>query len=197
MPRLTHSVRRAAAAIRAGRVVGYPTETVYGIGALALSEKTVRSVITLKGTAAKPMSLAVSSLAMIDAVAHVPDAALVRTLLPGPYTVLLPKKDVVPPLLTAGSACVGIRYPAHSVACDLIDAVGEPITSTSANLTGDPPATRAGDIALDVACVLDGGTASLGPSTVVDLVHRTVIRRGAGYDSLERAGLLRTRRRGR
>ncbi len=191
MARLTRNVKRAAAAIRTGRVIAYPTETVYGVGALALSEKTVRKVIALKERPSRPISIAVSSFDMIDAVAYVCDDTLLRKLLPGPYTVLLPKKDIIPPILTADSSRVGIRYPAHNIACELIDAVGHPITSTSANLTGAPPATRADDVTLDVACVLDGGTASLGPSTVLDLVNHTVIRRGAGYDYVERAGMLR------
>ncbi|MDD1720698.1 MAG: threonylcarbamoyl-AMP synthase [Euryarchaeota archaeon] len=190
MPRLINNVQSAAAAIRAGGVVVYPTETVYGIGALALNEKTVRKVIALKRIPSKPISMAVSSLEMIDTVAYIHDDDLLHKLLPGPFTVLLPKKDVVPLILTAGSLCVGIRYPAHDMACQLINEVGEPITSTSANLTGDPPATRAEDVILDVDCILEGGTASLGPSTVVDLVNHTVIRRGAGYESIERAGLL-------
>ncbi|MGZ4933172.1 MAG: L-threonylcarbamoyladenylate synthase [Halobacteriota archaeon] len=197
MPRLTNNVQSAAAAIRAGGVVVYPTETVYGIGALALNEKTVRKVVALKKMPLKPISMAVSSLEMIDTVAYVHDVDLLHKLLPGPFTVLLPKKDIVPRTLTAGSACVGIRYPAHDVACQLIDAVGEPITSTSANLTADPPATRAEDVILSVDCVLEADTASFGPSTVVDLVNYTVIRRGAGYEYVERADLLRKSRRGR
>ncbi len=195
MPRRIHDVKTAAAVIRAGGVVAYPTETVYGVGALALDEEAVRKVIALKKMPSKPISMAVSSLAMIDSVAYVQDTPLLQRLLPGPFTVLLPKRDVVPSILTAGSICVGIRYPAHDVACELIDAVGEPITSTSANLTGDPPATQAKDVALDVSCVLEGGTASLGPSTVIDLVNHTVLRRGARCEYIERAGLLRKSRR--
>lgn len=197
MPMLINNVQSAAATIRAGGVIAYPTETVYGVGALALNEKAVRKVIALKKMPSKPISVAVSSLEMIDAVAYVHDDTLLRKLLPGPFTVLLRKKDIVPRVLTAGSVCVGIRYPAHDMACQLINEVGGPITATSANLTGDPPATRAEDVTLDVDCVLEGGTASFGPSTVVDLVNHTVIRRGAGYEYIERAGLLHKSRRSR
>ncbi len=190
MPRFTEDVEGAAAVIKAGGLVVYPTETVYGIGALALKEQTVQKVISLKQMRSKPISVAVSSFEMIDAVAYVRDDTLLHKLLPGPFTVLLPKKDVVPSILTAGSACVGIRYPTHVRACQLIREVGEPITSTSANLTGDPPATSAKDVTLDVDCILEGGTASLGPSTVIDLVNHTVIRHGAGFEYLERSDLL-------
>ncbi len=194
MYRAISNVETAAAAIRAGGLVAYPTETVYGIGALALNEQTVRKVVALKKMRSKPISIAVSSFEMIDTVAYMRDEDLLQKLLPGPFTVLLPKKDIVPRIVTAGSACVGIRYPAHATACQLISEVGEPITSTSANLTGAPPATRAGDVTLDVDCVLEGNTASLGPSTIIDLVNHTVLRRGAGFEYIERAGLLQKSR---
>ena len=87
-------------------------------------------------------------------------------------------------MLTAGAHLVGIRFPSHKVARALIDSVGAPITSTSANVTSAQPATSARDVNISVSCVIDGGKAILGPSTVVDLVNRVVVRRGAGYDFL-------------
>lgn len=197
MPRLTNSVESAASTIRGGGIVAYPTETVYGVGALALKEKTVQKVIALKKMPSKPISIAVSSLEMINTVAYVYDDELLRKLLPGPFTVLLPKRAIVPQILTAGSIYVGVRLPAHEMARQLINEVGEPITSTSANLSGNPPATHAEDVALDVDCVLEGGTAPFGPSTVVDLTDHTVIRKGAGYEYIARAGLLRKSRHNR
>ena len=190
--KVTRSVQGAANAIKARKVVAYPTETVYGVGALALQESTVRKVIALKRMAlVKPISLAVSRFDMIEAVAHIDDAPLLQTLLPGPVTVLLRKKDVVPDVLTAGANLVGIRFPSHVVTRALIDAVGAPITSTSANVTGAPPAMCAEDVKIGVDCVLQGGKATLGPSTVVDLVNYVVVRRGAGFDTLyERTGIL-------
>lgn len=182
--RVTRCVEDAARIIRAGGIVAYPTETVYGVGALALEESTVRKVIVLKQMASKPISLAVSNFEMLRAVAHVQDVDLLRQLLPGPVTVLLRKKNVVPDILTAGANQVGIRLPLHPVAKELIDFVGTPITSTSANVTGAEPAARAEDVSIDVSCILDGGEATLGPSTVVDLVNRTVVRRGAEYESV-------------
>jgi len=189
--KVTRSVQGAANAIKARRVVAYPTETVYGVGALALQESTVRKVIALKRMASKPISLAVSRFDMIEAVAHIDDAPLLQTLLPGPVTVLLRKKDVVPDVLTAGANLVGIRFPSHVVTRALIDSVGAPITSTSANVTGAPPAMCAEEVKIGVDCVLQGGKATLGPSTVVDLVNYVVVRRGAGFDTLyERTGIL-------
>jgi L-threonylcarbamoyladenylate synthase len=183
--RITKSIQGAANAIRAGGIVAYPTETVYGIGALALKESTVKKVIALKQMASsKPISLAVSKFGMIEAIAYVEDVDLLHQLLPGPITVLLRKKDIVPDILTAGANLVGIRFPSHKVARALIDFVGAPITSTSANVTGTQPAMRAKDVNIRVGCVLEGGKATLGPSTVVDLVNRVVVRRGAGYDTV-------------
>lgn len=192
MVTFTRDVRSAAAVIKAGGVVAYPTETVYGIGALALHESAVHKVIALKKMTLKPISLAVSSFDMIDAVAHVEDADLLRRLLPGPVTVLLRKRHNVPDILTAGSPLVGIRYPSHPLACALVQLVEAPITSTSANVTRGQPAMRAEDITIDVDYVLHGEGVCLGPSTVVDLIDRVVVRKGAGYDAvLETMGVLR------
>lgn len=181
--RITRSIKGAADAVKAGGIVAYPTETVYGVGALALKKSTVEKVIALKQMASiKPISLAVSNFNMLEAVAFVEDVDLLNQLLPGPITVLLRKKDIVPDILTAGASLVGIRFPSHKVTRALIDSVGAPITSTSANVTSAQPAKSARDVKISVSCVLDGGKAILGPSTVVDLVNRVVVRRGAGYD---------------
>jgi L-threonylcarbamoyladenylate synthase len=178
-------VEDAAHVIQAGGIVAYPTETVYGIGALALEESSVRKVIAVKHMALKPISLAVSNFEMLRAVAHAQHIDLLHQLLPGPVTVLLQKKNVVPDLLTAGSNQVGIRLPLHPVAKELIDFVGAPITSTSANVTGSKPAARAADVSIGVDCILDGGEATLGPSTVVDLINNgKVVRRGAEYERI-------------
>jgi L-threonylcarbamoyladenylate synthase len=183
--RITTSTKVAANAIKAGKIVAYPTETVYGLGALALEKSTVEKVIALKQmTLVKPISLAVSNFSMLETVAFEEDVDLLHQLLPGPITVLLRKKDIVPDMLTAGAHLVGIRFPSHKVARALIDSVGAPITSTSANVTSAQPATSARDVNISVSCVIDGGKAILGPSTVVDLVNRVVVRRGAGYDFL-------------
>jgi L-threonylcarbamoyladenylate synthase len=181
--RITRSIKGAADAVKAGGMVAYPTETVYGVGALALKKSTVEKVIALKQMASmKPISLAVSNFNMLETVAFIEDVDLLHQLLPGPITVLLRKKDIVPDILTAGAHLVGIRFPSHKVARALIDSVGAPITSTSANVTSAQPAKSARDVKIRVSCVLDGGKAILGPSTVVDLVNQVVVRRGAGYD---------------
>lgn len=178
----TKDVNTAADIIRSGGVVAYPTETVYGVGALALHEPTVAKVIALKRMKAKPISLAVSSFKMIEEVAFIHDSNVLKNLLPGPITVILRKREVVPDILTAGSQLVGIRYPSHKTAQLLITTVGSPITSTSANITNFEAPMNARDINLNVDCILDGGSSLYGPSTVVDLVNNIIVRKGAGYE---------------
>ncbi|MEA1944485.1 MAG: L-threonylcarbamoyladenylate synthase [Euryarchaeota archaeon] len=182
----TADIRIAAEIIRRGGVVIYPTETVYGIGADALSEPAVRRAFAIKKRSLA-MSLAVSSYKMIEDVA-ICDMAMIRKLLPGPVTVILKKKPVVPDILTAGSDKVGIRYPDHEISLRLIDLAGTPITSTSANRSGEPPAREVCEISRavlhDVDYVIDGGRCRYGvASTVIDLVEMRVLRKGAGYQA--------------
>ena len=170
----------------------YPTETVYGIGADALVRTAVRKVFAIKKRSSL-ISLAVSGYGMIEDVSFcgADTMELIRKLLPGPVTVILKKKPVVPDILTAGSDRVGIRHPDHEITIRLIDLSGTPVTSTSANLPGEPPAREVCEISTDVLdgadCVIDGGRCEYGvASTVVDLVDRKVLRKGAGYEQAAR-----------
>ena len=182
-------IANAARLIIGGGVIVYPTETVYGLGANALDEQAVLRVFQIKKRPLNmPISLAISSFEMLDKVAEVnrEDRALLERLLPGPVSVLVRKKDVVPGILTAGSPLVGIRFPDHEMAQKIIDGAG-PITSTSANRTGSPsPASAAGvaqEIAERVDLVVDGGKCRYAKeSTLLDLEKRQVIRPGAGLE---------------
>lgn len=185
-------IHTAAKIIRDRGVVIYPTETVYGIGADALVRTAVKKVFAIKKRAS-PVSLAVSSYGMIEdvSVCDTGTMELIRKLLPGPITVVLKKKPVVPDILTAGSDRVGIRYPDHEITIRLIDLSGTPVTSTSANLPGEPPAREVCEISTDVLggadCVLDGGRCVYGvASTVVDLVDMQILRKGVGYERVAR-----------
>jgi len=185
-------IHTAAKIIRDRGVVIYPTETVYGIGADALVRTAVKKVFAIKKRAS-PVSLAVSGYGMIEdvSVCDADTMELIRKLLPGPITVILKKKPVVPDILTAGSDRVGIRYPDHEITIRLIDLSGTPVTSTSANLPGEPPAREVCEINEDVLdgadCVIDGGRCAYGvASTVVDLVEMQILRKGAGYEQAAR-----------
>ena len=189
--RCAEDVKIAVGIVKSGGVIAYPTETVYGVGALALQEPSIKKVIALKRMGPKPISLAVSNFKMIKEVAFVDDFDILKDLLPGPVTVILRKRKVVPDILTSGSHFVGVRYPSHKIARLLITKVGAPITSTSANITSFEAPMSAQDVTLSVDYILDGGTSVFGPSTVVDLVNKMILRRGAGYERIvEKTGIL-------
>src|SRR5512136_1841184 len=121
----------AARTIIGGGVVVYPTETVYGLGACALDEQAILRVYQIKKRPlSMPIFLAVSSFDMLESVVTVEpkDMGILEQLMPGPISVLVPKRDIVPNVLTAGSSLVGVRFPDHETALRIIDAAG-PITS--------------------------------------------------------------------
>ena len=175
---------RAAEAIREGRLVVYPTETVYGLGADALEEGCVERVFEAKGRdRGDPLSLAVPTveraLAYVEATAR--ERAFMRAFLPGPITVVTAKRDVVPDALTGERPRVGVRVPDHAVAQALLSAVA-PITATSANVSGSPSATAVDDldpaIRETAAVIIDGGKTTGTASTVVDVEADVIHREG-------------------
>lgn len=176
--------------IRDGGLVIYPTETVYGLGANALDARAVERVFEVKGRSrSKPVSLAVATVAAIDEYARLTprERAFCDRFLPGPVTVLLERRDVVPDVLVAGRDRVGVRVPDHDVARELARRAG-PITATSANRSGQPSARRVEEIApavREAALVVDGGQTAGTESTVVDVSAAEVVRRGAQADAIE------------
>ncbi len=186
------AIDRAAAAIRAGALVVYPTETVYGLGADALSPEAIERAFETKGRARdRPLSMAVPDVAAAEGYTRLTDRerAFAERFLPGPVTVVAERGPEIPDELTGGRERVGIRIPDHPVALALLAEVA-PITATSANLSGDPNARRVVD--LDPAVerrsdvVLDGGSLTGTESTVVDVEMREIHRRGALADEIER-----------
>ena len=184
------ALHEAAAVLRAGGLVAFPTETFYGLGAAALDPGAVRRVFEIKGRPDdKPVLVLVDSVAMLDAVAlEVPPRA--RTLMaahwPGALTLVFRARSEVPAEVTAGTGTVGVRLSAHAVARALVTALGQPITAPSANPSGStPPTTGAAVLAhfggrLDM--LLDGGATTGGePSTVLDVTvdPPRVVRAGA------------------
>jgi L-threonylcarbamoyladenylate synthase len=184
------ALHEAAAVLRAGGLVAFPTETFYGLGAAALDPGAVRRVFEIKGRPdGKPVLVLVDSVAMLDAVAlEVPPRA--RTLMaahwPGALTLVFRARSEVPAEVTAGTGTVGVRLSAHAVARALVTALGQPITAPSANPSGStPPTTGAAVLAhfggrLDL--LLDGGATTGGePSTVLDVTvdPPRVVRAGA------------------
>jgi L-threonylcarbamoyladenylate synthase len=175
---LINEVARAAALIRAGELVAFPTETVYGLGANALDPAAIEKIYVAKGRPpSSPLIVHVASIEMARSlVREWPERAekLVRKFWPGPLTLVLPKKPHVPDRLTAGLDTVGIRMPAHPIAQALIRESGVPIAAPSANPFTQLSPTTAQHVrhALGghVAMVLDGGPSKVGiESTVLSL----------------------------
>jgi L-threonylcarbamoyladenylate synthase len=171
-------IQAAAELIRQGRLVAFPTETVYGLGANALDPAAVARIYEAKGRpAASPLIVHVASIEMARSVAAAwPETAeaLAGRYWPGPLTLVLPKQARVPDVVTAGLATVGIRVPAHPVALALIRLAGVPVAAPSANrFSGLSPTTAAhvrDSLGSAVDLILDGGPTDVGiESTVLSL----------------------------
>jgi L-threonylcarbamoyladenylate synthase len=173
MPNL--SVSEAASRIRSGGLVAFPTETVYGLGANALDAAAVAKIYELKGRpATSPLIVHISSIEMArEVVAEWPRLAdeLAKKYWPGPLTLVLPKKPVVPDIVTAGLGTVGVRMPKHPIALELIEKAGVPIAAPSANRFSELSPTTAEHVRAafgESVGVLDGGPSQVGiESTVV------------------------------
>ncbi len=182
---MVQRLEAAATAIRDGRLVVYPTETVYGLGADALDPAAITRVYEAKQRArSNPLSLAVphQSAAREYLRASLKTREFMNEFLPGPVTVVGERASSIPDILTAGRDRVGIRIPDHELALALLERVA-PITATSANISGrdsiqDPSALDM-ELRDKVAVVLDGGVTSGTASTVVDPDRGVIHRRGA------------------
>jgi L-threonylcarbamoyladenylate synthase len=169
------AIERAASLIRAGRLVAYPTETVYGLGANALDAQAVERIFVAKGRPrTSPLIVHIDSLQMARGlVSEWPPAAevLARRYWPGPLTLVLPKSPLIPDIVTAGLPTVGLRMPDHPLALELIRASGVPIAAPSANRFTELSPTLASHVNESLAdFVLDGGPARVGiESTVISL----------------------------
>ena len=176
-------VDHAASLIRAGRLVAFPTETVYGLGANALDAAAVERIFTAKNRPhSSPLIVHVDSIGMARSLAaRWPDAAetLARRYWPGPLTLVVPKRPEIPGVVTAGLPTVGLRMPAHPLALQLIRAAGVPIAAPSANRFTELSPTAAGHVPESLAeYVLDGGAACVGiESTVLSLVDAPLLLR--------------------
>lgn len=177
-------------AVNAGELVVYPTETVYGLGANALEMAAIERVFAAKKRPrSKPLSMAVPDVETARRYVSMTEreVAFASEFLPGPVTLVVERRDVVPDALTAGRERVGIRVPDHDIARALAET--GPVTATSANVSGRPGARRIDDVderVLDAATVvLDDGETPGGGSTVVDVTAEIVHRRGADVEAVE------------
>lgn len=165
--------------LKNGKLVVFPTETVYGLGANALLEEAVSGIFTAKGRASdNPLIAHISSLDMLDklvtAVSSI-EKLLMDKFWPGPLTIVLPKKEEVPYNVTAGLETVGVRMPSNKIAQKLIEYAGIPVAAPSANISGKPSGTNIEDIKEElwgrVDYVIDTGMTDIGvESTVVQVI---------------------------
>jgi L-threonylcarbamoyladenylate synthase len=168
---------RAGQLIKRGEIVAFPTETVYGLGANAFDVEACKKIYAAKERPAdKPLTLHVATFEMIEQIAEINLAAekLIEKFLPGPLTIILPKKNIVPDFVTCNSKSVGVRFPNNAVAQKFIKIAGVPIAAPSANISGKNPPTTAQEVFDNlsgrVEIILDGGKCAVGiSSTIVDI----------------------------
>jgi L-threonylcarbamoyladenylate synthase len=172
------AIHEAAALIRAGELVAFPTETVYGLGANATDANAVAKIFAAKGRPANdPIIVHVADRAQLPAVASdIPATAdlLIRIFMPGPLTLVLSRSAAISPTVSAGKPTVGVRIPAHPIAHALMVAAGMPIAAPSANRFAHTSPTTAQHVYNDlngkIPLILDGGSTPVGvESSIVDL----------------------------
>lgn len=173
-------IKETAEKIKKGGIVVFPTETVYGIGTNALNAEAVKKLYQIKERPLnKPISLLVNSIEMIEKIAKdisEIEYKIIKRFFPGPLTIILNKKDIVPNIVTSNQKTVGIRMPENEIALKLIEYAGIPLATPSANISGKPSGTEIKDIIKElgekVDCYIDGGKSKLGlASTIVQVVN--------------------------
>ena len=171
----------AANIIKSGGLVAIPTETVYGLGANGLSEEAVIKIFEAKGRPQdNPLILHIAGAEQIEQFAHhIPQAAydLAEKFWPGPLTIILPARDLIPKRTTGGLDTVGLRCPDCDITREIIRMSGVPIAAPSANISGKPSTTTAEHVRHDhdgrIDAIVDGGACRVGvESTIVDLTER-------------------------
>jgi len=181
-------IEKAIRILRRGGLVIYPTDTVYGLGCDPLNENAVRRVYEVKERRDKPLPILVSDIKAAKNIAYVDSVAekVMKHFWPGPLTIVLKAKPILPTIVTLGSSKVGIRMPNHVIPILLAKGIGGIIIGTSANITGRL-APRTAQEAVNqlrskgIDLVLDSGPTPGGiPSTVIDITHKppTLIRKG-------------------
>lgn len=182
-------LKQAAELIKQGKIVVFPTETVYGIGTNGLNANAVKKLYEVKKRPInKPISLLVSDIKMVEQIAKditEIEYKIMEKFFPGPLTIILKKKDIVPNIVTAGQDTVGVRMPSGEIARKLVEIAGVPIAAPSANISGEPSGTNLQEIKKhlkeNVDYFIDGGESELGiASTIVQVVNGeiTILRQG-------------------
>lgn len=173
----------AAQYISDGKLVLFPTETVYGIGANGMDDSAVKKIFVAKNRAQdNPLILHIANIEMIDKITDnitELEKKIIHIFFPGPLTIILKKKNTIPDSVTAGLDTVGVRMPSNIIARDLIELSGTPIAAPSANISGKPSGTNIQDIFQElndkVDYILDGGDTKIGlESTVIRVIDNKI-----------------------
>ena len=173
-----NEIDQAAVLLREGGLVGIPTETVYGLGANGLNEQAVKNIFAAKGRPQdNPLILHIPDVSWLEQYCKdIPLTAyqLAEAYWPGPMTMILYHKELVPDAVTAGLDTVGMRCPAHKLCRDIIAAAGVPVAAPSGNTSGRPSPTTAQHMLEDmdgkIEAIVDGGPCAVGvESTIIDL----------------------------
>ncbi len=183
LPATDENIKKGAEILKGGGLVAFPTETVYGLGANAFLSQAVARVFEVKGRPRfDPLIVHISHRQMVFRLfREVPSVAevLMEKFWPGPLTLVLPKKEEVPDIVTAGLSTVAVRMPDHPVALKLIEWTGAPVAAPSANRFGHLSPTRAQEVALDlgegVDLILDGGKTKIGVESTVIMIEEEKI----------------------
>ena len=181
-------IQRACDALLAGEVIGYPTDTVYGLGCDLTNKRAIERLYSVKRMPrTHPLAFICPDLADIAryAVVEKPEYRILRHYLPGPYCFILNATRDVPKLLLSKRKTVGIRVPKHEVTLALVRALGRPLISTTAQREGEEPfvdPAELDDAFPGLALVLDAGGGGVVPTTIIDLTESParVVREGAG-----------------
>ena len=177
------AIKSCAEIIKSGGLVAIPTETVYGLGADATDADAAAKIYAAKGRPSdNPLIIHIAAPEDAERYAHTSPLyyKLAKAFMPGPLTVILPKKDIIPSGVTGGLDTVAVRCPSHEVAHALIEASGVAIAAPSANLSGSPSPTSAEHVIADmngrIDAIIDGGQCEIGlESTIVKLEGETAI----------------------
>jgi tRNA threonylcarbamoyl adenosine modification protein (Sua5/YciO/YrdC/YwlC family) len=185
-------IKQAADILKNGGVIVYPTDTIYGFGANIFKKEAIERIYKIKKKKAQGFSFIIPNLKDVSKYAIVSDLAykIMKKLLPGPYTFILKATKYVPKELIPEKKTVAIRIPDNKTCLELVRALGEPIVTTSVNITGEPffsdPLEIERAFGAQVDLILDAGALTNEPSSVIDLTSDApiIIRRGKGDVSL-------------
>ena len=184
----TEDIKAAGKVLKQGGIVAFPTDTVYGLGAVFDDEKAVRKIFAAKGREEKkPLSILVADSVQVELLSEIKSGEmaqkaerLMKKYWPGALTLIFRKKPGIPDAVTAGGETIGIRMPNMELTRELIRAAGKPLAAPSANTSGKRSSVSAREVLEDldgkIDMVIDGGTCPVGvASTVVDMTGETPV----------------------